>query len=310
MGVPGGGRPDCGLDIYANPGEGFCEEQRMSTVAKILVVVNLVLAAAFLMAASNYLGQQDTWKKKYTDLDVATQAEITNLGKTINDKEQENVNLLKQVRTAQEDLKVANKENDQVRSMNDLLKQAHNETSGQLTVSANAVDTAQKTIQANREMIDALQAEIGNLRERIRQYLDQKEAAVRSLNEKEIQFENLLANKQDLEARIAELMDDLRSASLTAETAITKLGGEADIPLDQPAHEGRVLAVDGGTNIAVISLGAEDGVKPGFKYMVSRGSQYVTTIVITDVQAKQSAGRSLTDFQKDMIRRGDRVLSR
>ena len=250
------------------------------------------------------------WKKKHGDEVTRAAQEKERLEKTITEKENENVSLLKQVRTAQEDLKASNAENSQIRTMNDILKQAHNETSGQLTVASSAVDTAQKTIQSNREMIDALQAEIGNLRERIRQYLDQKEAAVRSLNEKEIQFENLLARKQDLEARIAELEDNLRSASLTAETAISKLGGEADIPLDQPAHEGQVLAVDGGANIAVISLGAEDGVKAGFKYTVSRGSEYVATIVITDVQAKQSAGRSLADFQKSMIRRGDRVLSR
>ena len=37
----------------------------MNTVAKILIVVNLVLAGAFLASAGNFLGQMDHWKNKY-----------------------------------------------------------------------------------------------------------------------------------------------------------------------------------------------------------------------------------------------------
>ena len=62
--------------------------------------------------------------------------------------------------------------------------------------------------------------------------------------------------------------------------------------------------------MAIISLGAEDGVRPGYRYTVSRGSQYVGMIEITDVQAKQSAGRSIKSLQKIDLQRGDRVMSR
>jgi hypothetical protein len=80
--------------------------------------------------------------------------------------------------------------------------------------------------------------------------------------------------------------------------------------MDQPAHEGQVLSADSAANVAVISLGSEDGVRPGFKYTVSRGSQYVAMIEITDVQAKQAAGRSVKSLQKSAIQKGDRVMSR
>ena len=63
-------------------------------------------------------------------------------------------------------------------------------------------------------------------------------------------------------------------------------------------------------HVAIISLGAEDGVKPGHRYTVSRGSTYVGTLEITDVQAPQSAARSTKNLEKSNLKRGDRVKSR
>ena len=48
----------------------------------------------------------------------------------------------------------------------------------------------------------------------------------------------------------------------------------------QPMHSGRVLAANNNDNVYVISLGEEDGVKPGFRYTVSRGARYIATIQI------------------------------
>ena len=78
----------------------------------------------------------------------------------------------------------------------------------------------------------------------------------------------------------------------------------------QPSQQGRVLAADGGANVVVISLGAEDGVKEGFEYRVSRGSNYVGRIRITNVESKKSAGRSIMDLQKSPIQPGDLITSR
>ena len=119
-----------------------------------------------------------------------------------------------------------------------------------------------------------------------------------------------MAQKQALSAQLEDTKHKLRAAQLTAETAVSRAGGAGDVPMDQPAHAGQILSVDNSANVAIISLGAEDGVRPGFRYTVSRGNQYVTMIEITDVQAKQSAGRSIKTLQKADIQRGDRVMSR
>lgn len=282
----------------------------MNTVAKILIVVNLVLAGAFLGSAGNFLGQQDHWKAKHkrdTDdweakFDQKQAALDLKIGECTTLREQE-TGLLSQ-------LDKANQHNADMREQSDLLKEAFNQASTQLTQTTAALEKAQDTIQSGRTQIDSLQLERATLAEAKRTALDAKEAAVRNLAEKEIQFENLLTLKQTLEARVEDLQSQLRGAQLTAETAVAKAGGADGVPFDQPAHMGQVLSVDNRANVAIVSLGSEDGVRPGYRYVVSRGSQYVGMLEITDVQAKQSAGRSIPNLQQSAVQRGDRVMSR
>ena len=61
-----------------------------------------------------------------------------------------------------------------------------------------------------------------------------------------------------------------------------------------------------GPRAIVISLGAEDGVRPGFLYMISRGSTYLGDLQIDDVQAKQSSGFIVGDA-KGPIQAGDDI---
>ena len=282
----------------------------MNTVAKILIVVNLVLAGAFLASAGNFLGQMDHWKNRH-EIDTAElQTQIDDLTRNLADEKAKSALVMTQSREMEGQVKRAEEEAAQTRIQNDLLKEAHNQSSTSLTQATAALEQAQATIQSNRQMIDALQNERAANSEALRVAQDAKEAAIRNLSEKEQQLENLLAAKQALEAQLEATKHQLRSAQLTAETAVSRAGGSGDVPMDQPAHAGQILSVDGDANVAIISLGSEDGVRPGFRYTVSRGSQYVTMIEITDVQAKQSAGRSIKSLQKVDIHRGDRVMSR
>ena len=68
----------------------------MSTVAKILVVLNLVLAVAFLASASSYLGNQDTWHNKYNDVVKAKDLEIKTLKGQLDQEKAEKANFSRQ----------------------------------------------------------------------------------------------------------------------------------------------------------------------------------------------------------------------
>ncbi len=77
-----------------------------------------------------------------------------------------------------------------------------------------------------------------------------------------------------------------------------------------PAQSTKILAADPVANVIVIGLGRQDGVRVGDRYTVSRGNQYVGTIVVTDVTPKQSAARSSKDLKGSPIRVGDDATSR
>jgi hypothetical protein len=78
----------------------------------------------------------------------------------------------------------------------------------------------------------------------------------------------------------------------------------------QPAiTPGKVLAADNAMGLVVISLGEEDGLKRGYEYIVSRGSQYVATIKITDVQAKKATGSVVKGMQKSPVQANDTVMN-
>lgn len=68
-----------------------------------------------------------------------------------------------------------------------------------------------------------------------------------------------------------------------------------------------VLAVD--RDKLRISAGSRQGVAVGYTFVVYRGSQYVSKLVVECVADDVSVCRELRDFQKDPIRPGDIVTT-
>jgi hypothetical protein len=300
----------------------------MSTVAKILVVVNLVLAGAFLASAASFLGNEDHWKAKYegsvdkyTDMiegdrvlgpdnkPVTPIQRKGGLNARIAELTAERNNLADQVNKIRTTLAQSEEQRNLVTAQKDLLKTSNDSLGASLTSATRALDAAQSTLDSNRRMIDGLQAERQALKDALTAANEQKDAAKRMAASLEVSLGAETENRKGLEAQLADCAEKVRRLEFELETWRSKFPG-ADVPTGQPSHEGKVLAADNGANVFVISLGEEDGVKPGFKYIVSRGSSYVTTIEITDVEAKKSAGRSLKDMQKSPVKPGDVVLTK
>jgi len=81
------------------------------------------------------------------------------------------------------------------------------------------------------------------------------------------------------------------------------------VPADEQAPpKGRVISIAGDGKTVIISLGSEQGVRPGSRYTVARGPSYVGTVEVTAVRATQSTARVLEHLQKSPIRPGDVVI--
>jgi len=280
----------------------------MSNVSKFLIILNLVLAGVFLGTASNFLGQKDhvqrelelmveKWKGAHgsSEIELKVQKEAGNRFAA------ENSELRARLSGAEATAQAKNSENQML--------QANIQSQGQaLNHATSALASQNATIQAYEATIKSLQDE--------RTVLHQSRDAEKDARVKAEAVQAQLQRQLDDEtgahkAAQGELAGaNAKVQALEAEVeAGRKLYGQ--LGTVQPAiSPGKVLAVDNGMGLVVVSLGEEDGVKNGFEYIVSRGNQYVATIRITDVQAKKSTGLVVTGMQKQPISANDTVLGR
>jgi chromosome segregation ATPase len=156
-------------------------------------------------------------------------------------------------------------------------------------------------------MISNLQTSNTNLRDNLKSAQDDRDAKVAMVNSLQQQLGSETDNRKSLEGSLASARENIERQDFKLRWYADRFPGA--ITSAQPAHTGQILAADNKANVFVISLGEEDGVKAGFTYIVSRGGQYIATIQISDVQAKQAAGSAIKDISKGDIRRGDKVMN-
>jgi len=279
----------------------------MSTVAKILVVLNLLLAGYFLSSASSFLAQQDNFKKELA-------AEKTSHDTTKSNKDDEIADLRGRLNASQTDLQKVQTEAEKLRAEstriageNTHMREAYNQLSENATRAARAVDTLTASLNASSTRIDLLQGQNSKLGDNLKAAQDDRDAKVAQVNALQQQLSNETENRKSLEGKLAGAQDTIKRQGFELSYIKDKFPGV--IASNQPAHSGRILSADNDANVYVISLGEEDGVKAGFQYIVSRGSEYIGTIQITDVQAKQAAGRAMKSLSKGAINRGDKVMN-
>jgi len=279
----------------------------MSTVAKILVVLNLGLAVFFLASASNFLGQQDNYKNKLT-AETAAHAETRAVKDgIIAEKDQTILTVNAQVNNLTRERDVAQAENGRLAAANTHERTAFDQLSSTAAHNAHSVAQLTKSLDSARDMIGSLQKSNGQLRDDLKQAQDDRDAKIAQVNALQQQLANETENRKGLETSLAAAQETIQRQDFTLRWFNERFPGAR--ASTQPAHSGQILASDNKANVYVISLGEEDGVKPGFTYIVSRGGQYIATIQIGNVQAKQSAGRALKDISKGDVHRGDKVMN-
>jgi hypothetical protein len=280
----------------------------MSTVAKVFVVLNLVLAVAFLGAAAAFLGWDD-WYRKRLDTALGEHGRIlTARDAVISDL---NVKLNEAQRNAGDATKQKENLQGQVSSLQaayDQMKKSYDELNASTTAATRALLVAQNTIKEGRTLTDQLLNERQQLTDTAKRYQDERDAAIKNQATADLQLEKTMTELKDLTAKLTTTETELQRATFRLNQYEKRYPGGMPGP-EQPMQTAKVLAADDATNVVVISLGSEDGVKEGFRYTISRGNQYVATIEITHVEAKQAAGRSQRDVQARPIQKGDDAMT-
>jgi len=283
-------------------------EDRMSTVAKVFVVLNLLLAVAVLGAAAAFLGHSDNWKARHDSVRQTSDASIAKVTADFNDQKKANTELTVQIAAANTSKDKAIAAEQAITEAYGQLKKGYDESNASYLTASRALLTSSNTIAEMRRLIDELWKERDALKDKLSQANDAMTAAIQGENKANNALEAATTQLNDTLAKLATSEGDKQRVTFAYESILRQNPG-IGAGTEQPAQQGKVLLSDNQANIVVISLGTEDGVKNGFRYTVSRGASYVATIEITNAMAKSAAGRVLTGMSKSPVQPGDDFMT-
>lgn len=279
-------------------------------VAKILIVLNLILAVMVMGAAGAYLQSAEDWRTKYT---LKAEESETNI-KALQERLQQ----------AQTSLDEANR-----KAAAAATAQASAETAQKLASENNnllqkKLDDYNATLQGLNEQVKSLSGNLASAQERIatlenekKTADDEKRAALsakaaaeteqKRLTNENANLASMLEGAQKNGAALAEQLEASNTELAILREKYPNAGG-----LSAPV-KGTVLAADAKMDIYLISVGSKDGVKTADELTVYRNDQFVAVVVVdkvfedkASVMVKKMDGKA---FKKSDIQQGDKVAT-
>lgn len=170
---------------------------------------------------------------------------------------------------------------------------------------------ALEATQQAQKMLDAKIAEIGALRDQIAKAYSDRDARFDDLVKLTDEYNQAVNERERLKANTMELTKHVAAYRQAAD----RKGVSLDEPVDHipPKLDGIVLASrpDG---LVEMSLGADDGVRPGQRAYVYRNhagsSKFLGVVEVVKTTPDKSVGKVLPEYKKGPIEREDRVATR
>lgn len=281
----------------------------MSLFAKIMVVVNFILAVMFLSAAGTFLGAMNKYKDMHQTEKDAHESTRVSLKEQV-DQRQTQLDTSKEM-GRQHEVARASAEAAQATQSESLktLNEKNNQLEAALTKLAATYQTMVETNTKLESEKGELQDQVNTARADKRTALDDLNTAngtIAGLNQQVGDLEAANAAGQKANAAQAEEID----AKSTALALYAKVYGGLPTGVTALAVDGQVQAVDNAMDIYVISIGKTDKVAVGFEFVVYRGNDYVSTIVVDQVFAQHASCKTKSGMKKRDIQAGDKVSTR
>ena len=269
----------------------------MSLVAKVFVVLNLIISVTFMIFAMNIWVAQTKWQRMYelekkNNVEFVAKAQKRERDLSLEVLKQTNINA-DQKRQNQELRLKFNAERDAKQDA--LVKLATAENEKGMLLAEN-----QEYIRENKRYFDDIVKLKGVVVKQQQAVIVERENAVRAKNEKSEMENELNVTKQTLAALNRDkhaIEEDLALQTSRIErllkngVPIAQLLGE-DATATQPfISDGRVLGVRPEIKLVMLSIGSQQGVKPGFQYTIKRGDQYITKVLVEKVYPDMSSAR-------------------
>ena len=210
----------------------------MSTVAKIFVVLNFVLAAVFLGSAAAFLGHHDNWKVKHAKDTAELTARVNTLIKEKAEVTDEKNKLAGNVGQATKDRDEARSNADVLKTAYDTMKKSYDELNASLANESKALQTAQSTIANGRTLVDELQKERQTLIDSLTKAMEEKNAAIKMQNQLELNLEQLQTAQTDMAAKLSTSDTALQRTTFELQSIKARLPGITRHRAALPAGQG------------------------------------------------------------------------
>jgi hypothetical protein len=281
----------------------------MSMVAKILIVLNLILAVAVMGAAGAYLQSAENWKKSHEDLDAKFKTEITARDERLS-KQQTALDEATRAKSTALQLQAAAEASNRTLTDNQaqLNKQLNDLNGSYTTISANLKDL-QGNLDAARSANDKLQGEM-------KQADADKRAALEAQHNAETEQKRLTDLNNNLSNSLDAAQKDKVALADSLEAANTHLDmykkKYPPIGLATKTVNAQILASNPEMDIYLISVGEAD-VNLADELTVYRGDTFIAQVVVdkvfkdkASVTVKRLNGKPM---KKSDIKVGDKVSS-
>jgi uncharacterized protein YpmS len=286
----------------------------LSTLTKILVVLLALFSFGLCGAVVIYVGNANNYKalwEEQIDTYQALLSDNESLNRQITEKIEEWKN---DELTYKQEIQQLNDEKFQLESEKRKYERTSTEYQNRVNSWLGLLNSFEQTITNLETSLKVTQQQLDKARETGIKDQQQLNQITASLIEKIAQMQALerdrrlfLEEKKTLEDKLNQLFG--ADAITEVPTTVTPEPGVAKaaqpIPAGAPLNG---LITEVGESLVTISIGADDGVRKGMVFHVTRGGEFICDVVITDVDTNKAAGSLELKMQQPRI--GDNVSTK
>ena len=254
----------------------------MSTIGRIFVVLNLVLAGFFVGFAGTFLQQHTDWKQKHDDLNTVANQSKQELQDQVTSLQSEKRTAVRELGSYKDQLAAANGSIEKLNSTNTQLRGQMADYGQKLGVLSSSSGTVASQIEqavadAKAAMSKAMEATASK-----DQASQAKDVAERELADAKTKIVALTQTIASREGKIASLDQEVRENKALIAVVQTRAPGL--LAMAQPTLGGSVIQVGANGRIMTVEVRSNPGnvaIATGYRFAIYRGAAYKGEAVVT-----------------------------
>jgi predicted nucleic acid-binding Zn-ribbon protein len=275
----------------------------MNFFGKILTGLICIVALFLMWVSIMVYATHKNWKADATELQTKLDQATTTNGQLQSERRSLESQLKAEIEAAIQEVRKLESERVTLTTQNSTIQSELD----QLRQKQRANTAAVASTQSNNE---TLAAEVEVLRTQIRENQQSRDEAFATMIKATDQLHQAQGNLTSVRERNLQLVADLGG-----KVSIIRAHGfdpDADPDAVVPRIRGEVFATrrTAGNQLIEVTIGADDGLKPGHTVEVYRGDRYLGRVEILTTEPDRAVGRVLRKFQQGQIQEGDHVATK